>query len=502
MKFNFLSAKKHQTANHEGALAWKMGPAAELYAAVVTASLSDTFYEKGQERLERLRLLIAQNEPLFVAKLAVYARTQMHLRSIPLVLTVELAKIHTGDDLVSRTVNRVVQRADEITELLAYYQLSNGRTGPKKLGRLSKQLQKGLAMAFNRFDEYQFAKYDRATEVRLRDALFLVHPKSKNEGQRALFDKIAADTLATPYTWLTELSALGQQPFESAEAKAGAFRAKWEELIDSGRLGYMALLRNLRNILTSEVSAGHVQQVCGLLADARAVEQAKQLPFRFLAAYREVKELPSGHTASVLDALEEAVQVSIRNLRGFPEEVRVVVACDVSGSMQRPVSARSKVQNYDIGLLLGMLLQHKCRNVVSGMFGDTWKVVNLPRRGVLANVQEFNRREGEVGYSTNGYLVLRDLICRRVVADKVMFFTDCQLWDSRGQGNSLAQEWRLYKEIAPGARLYIFDLIGYAHAPVDLRPDDVFLIAGWSDKVFEVLEQGATALQIIEAVEV
>lgn len=504
MKFNFLTRKKHQTTNHEGALAWKIGPAAELYAAVVTASLSDNFYESGQQRLERIRELIAQNDPVFVAKLAVYARTHMHLRSVPLVLAVELARVHAGDDLVSRAVARVVQRADEITELLAYYSLSNGRTGTKKLGRLSKQLQKGLAVAFNRFDEYQFAKYNRATEVKLRDALFLVHPKSKDETQRALFDKIAADTLAIPYTWETELSELGQRAFENAEAKAAAVRAKWEELIDSGRLGYMALLRNLRNILQAEVSAAHMQRVCYTLSDARAVQQAKQLPFRFLAAYRELLPLTSGYTAMVLEALEQAVQASVQNMRGFNEEVRVVVACDVSGSMQRPVSTRSKVLSYDIGLMLGMLLQHRCRNVVTGMFGDRWKVINLPQRQVLSNVQEFYRREGEVGYSTNGYLVIWDLINRRVQADKVMLFTDCQLWDNTGYNHSLTQQWKKYKTIAPNARLYLFDLAGYGSSPLNLVQDDVFLIAGWSDKVFDVLEaieNGGTALAAIEAIE-
>ncbi|SFH42087.1 TROVE domain-containing protein [Pontibacter chinhatensis] len=504
MKFNFLTRKKHQTTNHEGALAWKIGPAAELYAAVVTASLSDTFYESGNQRLKRIRELIAQNDPEFVAKLAVYARTHMHLRSVPLVLVVELAKVHAGDDLVSRTVARVVQRADEITELLAYYSLSNGRTGTKKLGRFSKQLQKGLAVAFNRFDEYQFAKYNRATEVKLRDALFLVHPRSKDDTQRALFDKIAADTLAIPYTWETELSELGQRAFENAEAKAAEVRAKWEELIDSGRLGYMALLRNLRNILQAEVSAAHMQRVCATLSDARAVQQAKQLPFRFLAAYRELLPLTSGYTAMVLEALEQAVQASVQNMRGFSEEVRVVVACDVSGSMQRPISPRSKILSYDIGLMLGMLLQHRCRYVVSGMFGDSWKVINLPQRQVLSNVQEFYRREGEVGYSTNGYLVIRDLTSRRVQADKVMLFTDCQLWDNTGYNQSLTEEWKKYKAIAPNARLYLFDLAGYGSSPLNLVRDDVFLIAGWSDKVFDVLEaieKGGDALAVIEEME-
>ena len=137
---------------------------------------------------------------------------------------------------------------------MACYELLNQRTGTKKLNRLSKQLQKGLQAAFNRFDEYQFAKYNRDTAIKLRDALFLVHPRAKDDAQQALFNKIVAGTLQPPYTWETELSTLGQAGFDSEEAKAAAFKAKWEELVDSGKLGYMALLRNLRNIQEAGVS--------------------------------------------------------------------------------------------------------------------------------------------------------------------------------------------------------------------------------------------------------
>lgn len=198
MRFNFLASKKKQTLNYEGATAWKIGPAAELYAAVVTSSLSNTFYEGADQRLERIRSLVGQNDPLFVAKLAVYARTNMHLHSVPLVLCVELAKVQKGDDLVSRMVSGVIHRADEITELLAYYQLSIERSGTKKLNRLSKQLQKGLALAFLKFDEYQFAKYNRIAEVKLRDALFLVHPKSQTKGQK---DKRSCLIKLRPIHW-------------------------------------------------------------------------------------------------------------------------------------------------------------------------------------------------------------------------------------------------------------------------------------------------------------
>ena len=495
------------TVNHEGAKAWTMTPAMELYTAVVTSTLSDKFYEKAGDRVERIRQLIEKNDPAFVARLAVYAREKMYLRTIPLVLAVELAKKHRGDGLVSQMVERVVQRADEITELLACYEMANSREGTKKLNRLSKQVQRGLAAAFNKFDEYQFAKYDRnGAAIKLRDALFLTHPAAKNEAQQVIFKKIADGTLDTPYTWETELSALGQQQFSGEKAKAAAFRAKWEELIDSQKLGYMALLRNLRNIVEAEVSAKHIQKVCATLSDAAQVAKAKQLPFRFLAAYREMLKINSGYTSMMLNALEDAVTASVVNVRGFAAETRVVIACDVSGSMQKQISAKSSIMNYDIGLMLGMLLQSKCKNVQSGMFGNTWKTINMPSRQILSNVQEFYKREGEVGYSTNGYLVIQDLLDRKKVVDKVMMFTDCQLWNSTGNDLHIAQVWQRYRsEVAPGAKLYLFDLAGYGNTPLDVdMQKGVFLIAGWSDKIFDILaalDEGRNAVKVIETMQ-
>ncbi|HVW98177.1 MAG TPA: TROVE domain-containing protein [Mucilaginibacter sp.] len=207
MKFNLPNKVKTQVANYEGAKAFSMSTEMELYAAVVTWSLNDSFYERDEERLNRLRGLIAKCDPMFVGKLAVYARTKMYMRSVPLVLVTELAKQHSGDDLVARVTAGVVNRPDEITELPTRYELLNRCEGPKKLNRLSKQLQKGLSIAFNRFDEYQFAKYNRDGAIKLRDALFLVHPKAKDELQQVLFNKIVNGDLQTPYTLETELLA-------------------------------------------------------------------------------------------------------------------------------------------------------------------------------------------------------------------------------------------------------------------------------------------------------
>lgn len=509
MRFNMFkkgntTAAIKPTVNHQGAPAYTLTPEVELYTAVATAGLSDTFYEKAEKRLERIQALILKNDAKFVAKLAVYARTQMYMRSVPMVLAIELAKTNRGNALVSKTVNGVVQRADEIAELLAYYQMANQRTGTKKLNRVSKQVQKGLAMAFNKFDEYQFAKYNRAAGVTLRDALFLVHPKAAGEEQQAVFNKIANNTLQTPYTWETELSALGQQKFANEREKATAFKAKWEELIMSNKMGYMATMRNLRNMLDANVSYKNIEKVAAYLGNADAVARSKQLPFRFLAAYRELKELKHANVSTLLDALEDAVSASAANIAGFDGNTSVVIACDVSGSMQKAISAKSKIMLYDVGLMLGMLLQSRCKRVASGMFGDRWKIINMPKRNVLSNVNEYYRREGEVGYATNGYLVIDDLLRRNEVVDKVMLFTDVQLWSVGRAGNQMEIKWTAYKKIAPRAKLYLFDLAGQGNTPLSTHRNDVYLIAGWSDKIFDLLaamENGQTAVEVINKME-
>ena len=507
MKYNSILNDMKTEQNYEGAKAFAMNPELELYTAVVTASLSDTFYEKQDERIDRIAQLVSKVSPEFVARLAVYTRTEMHLRSVPLLLLVELAKVHNGDDLVARAVEKTVLRADEIMELLMCYQWRNSSTDKrKKLGKLSRQIQNGLQRAFNRFDEYQFAKYDRDNlEVKLRDALFLVHPKAKDAQQQALFDKIVNRELEVPYTWETELSALGQQEFETKIQKHRAVRLKWEELVNSGKLGYMALMRNLRNMLQAGVSTEEMQKVADRLSDAAQVAKSKQLPFRYLSAYREIEKENSVHTTTLMNALEAAVKHSASNIEGFDENTRVLLASDVSGSMWDPISLKSTVRNYDVGILLSMLLRHRCKQVVAGIFGDDWKVVNMPNDNILMATHQLEQLGNTVGFSTNGYKVIDWLIDHKMVMDKVMMFTDMQMWDSTECDKTFEDSWRRYKQMAPEAKLYLFDLVGYGQLPLRLTSPDIYLIAGWSDRVFDVLsaiEKGGDALDAINKVEV
>lgn len=529
MRFNSvnkIAVQDNQTVNHVGAKAFALSPEMELYSAVVTTMLTDSYYEKADARLARIQALVGQVNPVFVAQLAVYAREQMYLRTIPIVLIGELAKIHNGDDLVSRTIARVVQRPDEIMELLAYYQMTNDRTETKKLNRLSKQIQRGLALSFNRFDAYQFAKYDKATAVRLRDALFLVHPKAKDETQQAVFDQITAKTLTTPYTWETELSALGQTKFNSEKARNRAFRDTWHTLIDSQRLGYMALLRNLRNMLEADIDMVHVGKVCQLLTDEQAVQKAKQLPFRYLSAYAELQVndekkgligfLGKGHwsTKKVIQALEKALALSVKFVP--VSGGKTVILSDNSGSMfgdaggRSAVSAMSRRTTADIANLFAVLYWTQTKHTMLGLFGERLLEPQLSRsKSIFENFDQISREAKQCGGATEEgiFVMMEKLIKTGKIVDRIIIFSDCQIgpscnwYDNRGRKardfNSLFAQ---YKAINPTVKTYSIDLRGYGNTTTT---DGLYIISGWSDKLFALIvaaENGQTALEGINEI--
>lgn len=147
-----------------------------------------------------------------------------------------------------------------------------------------------------------------------------------------------------------------------------------------------------------------------------------------------------------------------------------------------------------------MLLQSRCANVTTGIFGQTYKRVALPHLNILANTSKLASMIGDVGHSTNGYLVIADLLQRRKVVDKVMLFTDMQLWNDNSS-TSIADLWNQYKKLAPQAKIYLFDLAGYGNTPLNVMRDDVYLVSGWSDKIFSVLsavEKGSDAVEVID----
>jgi len=225
---------------HEGAPARVITSEQALRRTVLSCMLWEgQFYEDGVEIAGRIHELVPLVAAEKVAALAVEARERMKLRHAPLLLVREMARHATHRGLVAETLRRVIQRADELSEFVAIY-WAGGRQP------LSAQVKKGLAVAFSKFDEYALAKYDRAGAVRLRDVLFLCHPRPVDAAQEALWKRLAENELATPDTWEVALSAAGRG--EEPEERQAAKRKVWERLLFERKLGALALLRNLRNL--------------------------------------------------------------------------------------------------------------------------------------------------------------------------------------------------------------------------------------------------------------
>ena len=331
---------------HEGAVAQRVDVKRELRRTVLTCLLwEDTFYEKGNDIAKRIAELIAQSEPRGVAALAREARDKMQLRHAPLFVTRELARRKGAGPLVAETLEHVIQQADELGEFVALYWKEMKQP-------LSAGVKRGLAQAFTKFDAYQLAKYNSdRVGVTLRDVLFLCHAKPKDAEQEAVWKKLVENTLEPPDTWEVALSA-GKDK-----------RENFERLLREGKLGGLAVLRNLRLMLASGVDPK-------LIRERLEKGVARALPFRFVTAARYAPKLE--------DALESAMLAGIVGLEKLPGPTGLVV--DVSGSMDGVLSKKGETTRMDAASGLAILLREKAEEFSIATFSEA--CVELPpRRG-------------------------------------------------------------------------------------------------------------------------
>src|ERR1700741_3605505 len=253
---------------HEGAKARSFTPEMELKRALMNCLLwEDQFYEDGVAIADRIKALVPMVEPAKVAALAVAAREEMKLRHAPLLVAREMARHEKHRVLVADTLARVIQRPDEMTELLAiYWADALGPQQQRKRQPVSAQVKKGLARALTKFDAYQLAKYDRDGAVRIKDVLFLVHAKPKDAEQEKVWKQLVDGELSSPDTWEVSLS--------SGKDKSEPF----QRLVADGKLGGLALLRNLRLMQNAGVPR---KTVAGAIV---AMRTDRILPYRFITA--------------------------------------------------------------------------------------------------------------------------------------------------------------------------------------------------------------------------
>jgi len=379
---------------------------------------------------------------------------------------------------------------DETATALAVHDELFGGTAPWPLRRGIEDALVGMA------DAYTLGKYELSRrEVTLRDVFNRVHPTPIDEEQEVLFERLMrgdlddypdVEPLPSPKTWETVVS------------ERGNTRDAWETLIedDEYSLPIFASIRNLRNML----EAGVDEETIVDHLDLEAVRHAPLYPFRYYQAYTALQD--AGIDAPAVEHwLEQAVDVSVEHV---PDGLGdTFVGVDLSGSMDMVLSEHSTLRYKEIGALFGAVLADQGARV--GGFGDDFREVSMHvDTPVLQRQDAVLGIDDDVGNSTNGWKVLANLREEAIAVERVVLFTDMQIWDSTyfGSDRTVREEFEAYRdEVAPDASLYMIDLASYGDLVTPEGYEDVYNVSGWSENVLEFIEHAEDTAQVIDEIE-
>lgn len=464
--------------NYASGEAYKQNPKLEFVSILLTSFVQDQYYRSSTDGIDQLKQLMNTVDPVFAAKAAVYARREFGMRSISHVVAGEIANRVKGENWTKHFFDSVIYRPDDMTEILSYYYSLGHQTEPNALKR-------GFGQAFGRFDAYNLAKYrGEGKDVSLVDVANVVHPVHTEA-----VEQLVKGTLRAEDTWETGLVQAGQKATTEKE-KEKLKADTWTKLLKENKLGAFALLRNLRNII--EQAPDMLDVALTQLQDEKAIKRSLILPFRYFSAYKEIAEIDGGSGAEArktLAALGNALDISINNMPAF-ENALVVV--DHSGSMDGSMSEHSKATNFEIGALFGVALAKKS-NADFMYFGDSAKYYNVTQDSVMGQLTWLSNCNGGYNYWTNkssvptavghgtNFRAIFETASRAY--DHIFIFSDMQAWVGY---HTPQKQFNDYKQrTGANPRIYAFDLSGYG--TMQFPEPQIYQIAGFSDKIFEVL---------------
>ncbi|KAL6103821.1 tep1 [Pungitius sinensis] len=325
----------------------------------------------------RLAKDICVRDPQFLLKVAVYTRQELNIRITANFLLALAANLPSAKCHVRRYFCAAVQLPSDWLEVVRIYSACFSRSLPSCL-------KKAMADKFKQFNEYQLAKYNtrkhRCKHNRnrpkskkpsdeqmkkwanlLRSDESILKKFLKEDGSRAPVDKkqnefsikkmiekfhikepaehvmailgkkYPADPKAFTRSGMKgswDRERAGQrmklrepETWERLLSLEGNKAATWEKLIDNKSLPFMAMLRNLRNMITRGISEAHHKKILSRLTNKKAVIQSRQFPTRFLAAYKVIMELNTLALASK-QALPRAQDILKGILGKIPQSKR------------------------------------------------------------------------------------------------------------------------------------------------------------------------------------
>ena len=480
-------------ANHEGGKGYQYDSKSELVAMLATG-LDNKYYEKLGERETRLSDVIAdvaKTDKTFVAKALVYARTVMGQRTVTHFGAVELAKALAGDGLGAKFFSKrarkanaggIIYRLDDMLEIAACYQARN----PGK--QLSNAIKKGFKAALEAADEYELAKYQaKNRDLSLVDIVNLVHPKP-SEKMTPVFAKLMKGELKQFNTVEDKNTKAGQEV--AAKVKAGEITAEeatvklntakednFAELIKERKIGYLALLRNLRNILKTGAKNEIVNGACELLTDAKLIKQSLVFPHQIDLALEILLDEFGGQANAFVKALNTAYELAIPNLTELFKTGRTAVVFDTSGSMSSAIRLANKSQGSESAVGKAALI---AATLAKGIGADVFHFANYceqikfnPLDTVNTIKKGFASKQGEVGHGTEFRSILKTLDGKY---DRVFIISDMQGADY------------LDKSEYKNTHIYSVDICGYGTTM--FKPGSkVYSIFGYSSDIYELIKK-------------
>lgn len=494
------------TTNHGGATAYTRDAKSDLFLLGVSNFVSeDTFYESANARDKRFLELVhtvTREDPEWVERFVPWLRNEANMRSASVVAAVEYAR--AGGPNPSKVIDSACSRADEPAEVLAYWISKYGKPIPSSVKR-------GAAKAARRlYNQYSFLKYDSNSRTfRFADVIQLAHVKPQDDVQSALFKAALDARYSSPLNTelLPMVAAAGRinrgevsrdellrspdllkqagMTWEQLSGLGAMDKAAWEAVIPN--MGYMALLRNLRNFEQAGISDKMTQFVVNKLGDPDEVARSRQLPFRFWSAYKNAQGMQWG------PALEKALGYSLQNLPAFGGNTLVLV--DTSASMtSMGYTRKSTVTPAQAAAIFGAALALKGENVDFRGFANGVFKHDISKGGsVLRAVDAFLRRIGEVGHGTNVAGALQTWYGH----DRVVLISDMQTlagFGNSGYGYGYHVQDARAVGIPRKVPVYGFNLNGYSNTQIGT--DNQYEFGGLTDHTFKMiplLERGAKA---------
>jgi 60 kDa SS-A/Ro ribonucleoprotein len=344
------------TTNIAGGKAYALDGKTAFATLLLTALFSkDGYYTSNSEKMNEVLNTIQNIDPKFAAKAAVYTRDRHGLRSVSHIVGAVIPNMVKDEEWVRPFIKNVVVRPDDITEILSAHEMLYGSL--RKGTSLPNSLRRGLADAFQKFDGYQLSKYKAGKKnISLIDAVNITHPKH-NE----FLGQLMTGQLNSADTWEVGLSEAGPD----ADAKADV----WNRLIRERKLGYFALLRNLRNIQKNAPDV--LDLALEQLVDPVKIKKSRVLPFRFVTAYNILEREGAG--SQILTAISKALELSLNNVPDIGGKNAVII--DVSGSMDSQVAgSKDPISCRQLADIFGAVIA-KRSNADIYMFGSQCQIV-------------------------------------------------------------------------------------------------------------------------------